>query len=311
MQAINLILENQIAFTAVAAIFSLMVGSFLNVVIYRLPVMLENAWRAELNDYVAQGDAPTASNIAERSTTTGHELPGEQNSKAFNLSTPRSRCPECDHPIGALENIPVFSYLALKGKCKACRAPISWRYPAIEALTALLCSFIAWQMFANPVAAVAAITLTWTLIALTWIDYDTYLLPDNITLPLVWAGLIVNYFGLFTTLESALWGAVAGYLILWSVFWLFKFVTGKEGMGYGDFKLLAALGAWLGWEMLPAIILLSSLVGATIGIAMIAFANHEKSKPIPFGPYLAIAGWIALVWGQQINQAYLHYMGLA
>ena len=287
MQAIELILDNQLAFCGVAALVSLMVGSFLNVVIYRLPVMLENSWREELAAYTAedtataeQGRVPTD---VPSTTPADNEVTDQQR---FNLSTPRSRCPQCNHPISALENIPVISYLVLGGKCSDCRTPIAWRYPAIEALTAFLCGYIAWQMFATPVAALAAIGLTWALIALTWIDYDTYLLPDNITLPLLWAGLIVNYFGLFTSLQSALWGAVAGYLVLWSVFWLFKLVTGKEGMGYGDFKLLAALGAWLGWEMLPVIILLSSLVGAIIGIAMIVFADHEKSKPIPFGPYL-------------------------
>lgn len=299
MQAIQLILENPVAFVSVAAIVSLMVGSFLNVVIYRLPIMLENAWRAELDEYNKPAEA-----------TANHDTKAKESSQPFNLSTPRSRCPSCSHAISTIENIPVFSYLALRGKCRSCRTPISWRYPAIEALTAVLCGFIAWQMFATPAAALAAIALTWALIALTWIDYDTYLLPDNITLPLIWAGLIANYYGLFTTLQSAVWGAIFGYLVLWSVFWLFKIITGKEGMGYGDFKLLAALGAWLGWELLPIVVLLSSLVGAAIGIAMIVFANHEKSKPIPFGPYLAIAGWIALVWGEQINHAYFRYMGL-
>lgn len=297
MQTFDLILLNPLLFISITVLVGLMVGSFLNVVIFRLPVMLENAWRSEIAEYADQpGDKQPGIN-------TTAEQP-------FNLITPRSRCPECNRQITALENIPVISYLLLGGKCKNCKTSISWRYPAIELLTAVLSGLVAWQFFATPYAAIAAVVLTWALITLTWIDYDTYLLPDNITLPLVWLGLIVNYFGLFTSLESALWGAVAGYLALWSVFWLFKLLTGKEGMGYGDFKLLAALGAWLGWQMLPVIILLSSLVGAVIGIAMIVFAKHEKSKPIPFGPYLAIAGWIALLWGERINQYYLNYVGL-
>ena len=185
------------------------------------------------------------------------------------------------------------------------------RYPMVEALTAILSALVAWHFFPQIETALAALLLTWALIALTGIDYDTYLLPDNITLPLLWAGLIVNYFGIVTAFSSAFWGAVAGYLILWSVFWLFKLITGKDGMGYGDFKLLAALGAWLGWEMLPVIIILSSLVGAVVGISLIVFASRETSKPIPFGPYLAVAGFIAMLWGAQINQSYLSFSGLA
>lgn len=296
MQSLQLILNNPVAFIAVCTAISLMVGSFLNVVIYRLPIMMENAWRNEIQQSLAENN--------------GTQTINQDVTEPFNLITPRSRCPGCSTQITALQNIPIISYLILGGKCKHCGIAIPWRYPAIELLTALLSGFIAWHFYSTPVTAAAAILLTWSLIALTGIDYDTYLLPDNITLPLLWLGLIVNYFGLFTTLESAFWGAIAGYLTLWSVFWLFKLITGKEGMGYGDFKLLAALGAWLGWQMLPAIILLSSLVGAVIGIAMIIFSGHEKSKPIPFGPYLAIAGWIALVWGNQINQAYINYVGL-
>lgn len=300
---LDFILQNQTAFVIVCSLISLMVGSFLNVVIYRLPVMLELAWKQELQHAQDDIDNDISNSNFDATLTT-------EATQTFNLATPRSRCPHCSHEISALQNIPVISYIALGGKCGNCKIKISPRYPAIEALTALLSGFIAWYFYTSPTAAIAAICLTWALIALTWIDYDTYLLPDNITLPLVWAGLIVNYFEFFTTLESAVWGAVAGYLTLWSVFWLFKLITGKEGMGYGDFKLLAALGAWLGWQFLPIIILLSSLVGAVIGIGMIIFSDHEKSKPIPFGPYLAIAGWIALVWGEQINQAYLRYVGL-
>ncbi|MGB5326160.1 MAG: A24 family peptidase [Pseudomonadales bacterium] len=301
MQALHYLLDNQIAFTFTVALFSLMVGSFLNVVIYRLPIIMENGWRRELEQYAATDGDPV---------TTAAAQAGDENAPVFNLSTPRSRCPQCAHPISALENIPVLSYLALGGKCKSCKTAISARYPTVEAITALLSAFVAWQLFANPAAALAAVALTWVLVALTGIDYDTYLLPDSLTLPLLWAGLIANYFELFTTLESALWGAIAGYLSLWSVYWLFKLTTGKEGMGYGDFKLLAALGAWLGWQMLPVIILLSSLVGAVCGIAMILFADREKSRPIPFGPYLAMAGWIALLWGDSIVQAYLKATGI-
>lgn len=301
MQALQYLLDNPYAFTASAALFSLMVGSFLNVVIHRLPIMMERNWRRELAEYAEHSDTEGSADKAEALAE----------NEVFNLSTPRSRCPHCGHMISAMENIPVISWLALRGKCKACKSAISARYPLVETLTAVLSAVVAWQLFDNPAAALAAIVLTWFLIALTGIDYDTYLLPDDLTLPLLWAGLIANAFGLFTTLESALWGAVAGYLSLWSVYWAFKLVTGKEGMGYGDFKLLAALGAWLGWQMLPVIILLSSLVGAVVGIAMIVFADRETSKPIPFGPYLAAAGWIALVWGEAIVDGYLKFMGIA
>jgi len=297
MLTIELLSQNQILFVIICSLFSLMVGSFLNVVIYRLPVIMENAWRAEIKQF--QQDE---SNISEPATT--------EPSEAFNLLVPRSRCPQCNNAINALQNIPVISYVVLGGKCKNCKAPISSRYPLVEAITAILSGVVAWYFFAEPLTAIAAIGLTWCLIALTGIDYDTYLLPDSITLPLLWAGLLINYFGLITSFESAFWGAIAGYMVLWTIFWAFKLLTGKEGMGYGDFKLLAALGAWLGWQLLPVIIILSSLVGAVIGIGLIVFSGHEKQKPIPFGPYLAIAGWIALVWGEQINQAYFRYMGL-
>lgn len=298
MTTIDLILQNQLAFVFVCSIFSLLVGSFLNVVIYRLPIMLENGWRAEIEHYLQDTQTPNPNSIK------------QNNNEPFNLVTPRSRCSKCKTQITALQNIPVISYLFLGGKCKQCGTAISFRYPAIEALTALLSGFLAWHFYSEPAIALTAILFSWVLIALTWIDYDTYLLPDNITLPLIWLGLIVNYFGVYTSLENALWGAIAGYLTLWSVFWLFKLVTGKDGMGYGDFKLLAAIGAWLGWQLLPVVVILSSLVGAVIGIAMIVFSDHEKNKPIPFGPYLAIAGWIALVWGEQINTAYLQYIAL-
>ena len=231
--------------------------------------MLERSWRSEIDSFLSD---------SEENNITLNESTEAEN---FNLVTPRSRCSNCLTQISSLQNIPVISYLLLKGECGACKAPISARYPAVELITAVMTGLVAWALFAFPIAAMAAILLTWCLIALTGIDYDTYLLPDNITLPLVWLGLIANHFGLFVDLTDALWGAIGGYMVLWTVFWIFKIVTGKEGMGYGDFKLLAALGAWLGWQMLPVIIVLSSLVGAIVGITLIILKKQDKSKPIP------------------------------
>ena len=270
-------------FGVFCAVIGLLVGSFLNVVIHRLPKMMDNDWRSQCAELHGQATPDT---------------------EALSLSVPRSRCPQCGHPITALENIPVISWLVLRGKCSACRAPISSRYPIVEALTSLL-SILAAVHFGFGWAAAGALLLIWGLIALTFIDYDTQLLPDSITLPLLWAGLLLNLFGTYTDLQSAVVGAMAGYLSLWSVYWGFKLVTGKEGMGYGDFKLLAALGAWLGWQTLPLIILLSSLVGALLGIALIVLAKRGRNVPIPFGPYLATAGLIALLWGRELTQAYL------
>lgn len=270
---------------ALAGLLGLCIGSFLNVVIHRLPRMMERDWQmqcAELRNEVLEPAEP------------------------LTLAVPRSRCPDCGHPIGALENIPVISYLLLRGRCAGCRAAISPRYPLVEAFTGLLSAYLAWR-FGLGWQAAGALCLAWALIALTFIDFDTQLLPDSITLPLLWLGLLLNLFGAFTDLKSAVIGAMAGYLSLWSVYWLFKLATGKEGMGYGDFKLLAALGAWLGWQMLPAIILLSSLVGAVVGIALIVLARHGRNVPIPFGPYLAAAGIIALLWGRPLTQAYLGF----
>jgi len=277
---------------ACTLVLGLLVGSFLNVVIYRLPKMMERDWQAQCRDFLTNdGD------IATLPTTDSKQEP-------FNLMVPVSRCPHCDHKIKPWENIPVFSYLFLRGKCSNCKARISIRYPIIELVTGILSVAVIYYVGVNW-SGLAALFFTWSLIALTMIDFDTYLLPDDITLPLLWLGLIANGFGAFTDLSSAVWGAIAGYLALWSVYKLFKLVTGKEGMGYGDFKLLAALGAWMGWQMLPQIILLSSLVGAVIGISMIVIRGRDKNIPIPFGPYLAIAGWIAFVWGDTINQSYL------
>ncbi len=273
-------------------ILGLLVGSFLNVVIHRLPIMMEHDWQEQCRDFIA--------NSGDLSKVSVDSSPQEP----FNLMVPSSRCPHCGHKIKPWENIPVLSYLALRGKCSGCATRISARYPSIELVTGILSVATVFYIGASW-SGVAALIFTWSLIALTMIDFDTYLLPDDITLPLLWLGLIVNSFNLFTDLPSALWGAVAGYVSLWSVYKLFKLLTGKEGMGYGDFKLLAALGGWMGWQMLPQIILLSSLVGAVIGVSLIVIRGRDKNIPIPFGPYLAIAGWIAFVWGDTINQAYL------
>lgn len=273
-------------------IIGLLIGSFLNVVIYRLPKMMEADWRQQCNELLCSGVETTSSTAP---------------SEAFNLAVPNSRCPVCNHNIRAWENIPVISYLFLRGKCSACKAPISLRYPTIELATGLLSVLVIYMLGFN-YAGLAGLIFTWCLIALTMIDVDTQLLPDDITLPLLWLGLIVNYFSFYTSLEDALWGAVVGYLSLWSFYWLFKLITGKEGMGYGDFKLLAALGAWMGWQMLPQIILLSSVVGAVLGISLMIIKGRDKNIPIPFGPYLAIAGWIAFLWGESINQAYLQFV---
>ncbi|MFQ2125478.1 prepilin peptidase [Aeromonas jandaei] len=266
-------------------IFSLMIGSFLNVVIHRLPIMLEREWQAEYRSYFTPNE--------EQATE-----------PRYNLMVPRSACPHCGHAITALENIPLLSWLWLKGRCSECQAPISARYPLVELLTALLSVAVA-MVISPGWGALAALLLTWVLVALTFIDLDKMLLPDQLTLPLLWGGLLFNLSGGFAPLADAVIGAMAGYLVLWCLYWAFKLLTGKEGMGYGDFKLLAALGAWLGWQALPIILLLSSLVGAIIGISLIALRKHHQGNPIPFGPYLAIAGWIALLWGDTITRWYL------
>ena len=235
---------------------------------------------------------------------------GKEEPEPYNLAVPASTCPKCGHKIKAWENIPVVSYLVLKGKCSGCGAGISFRYPLIEAITAALSVFVAWH-FGFGWEAAAALLLTWALVPLTVIDIDHQLLPDAITLPFIWVGLALSLFGVFTDQQSAIIGAIAGYLSLWSVYWGFKLLTGKEGMGYGDFKLLAMLGAWLGWQSLPAVILLSSLVGAIIGISLILFRGRDRQIPIPFGPYLAIAGWITVIWGQQLTDAYLSMTGIS
>ncbi|MFV0276779.1 MAG: prepilin peptidase [Parahaliea sp.] len=273
----------------VMLMLGLVVGSFLNVVIYRLPLMLESGWRRDCCELL--------------------ELEQEAPAPAMNLATPNSRCPHCQAPIRPWQNIPVFSYLLLRGRCANCDVRISPRYPIVEVLTGLASLFLALHLGPSP-ALLGAVLLSWALIALTLIDIDHQLLPDNITLPLLWLGLLWNLFGVFAPLPDAVIGAVAGYLSLWSVYWLFKLLTGKEGMGYGDFKLLAALGAWLGWQALPMIILLSSLVGAIVGIVLMVVRRRGRDVPIPFGPYLAMAGWLALVWGERITAGYFSATGI-
>jgi leader peptidase (prepilin peptidase)/N-methyltransferase len=237
------------------------------------------------------------------------ELEADKNGEVFNLVLPLSRCPSCNTPIKPYQNIPVISYVFLKGRCANCRHPISLRYPIIEAFTSLMSVIVAWH-FGYALETIFALLLTWSLIALSFIDIDHHLLPDSIILPLLWLGLLLSLFGVFTDSHASIIGAVAGYLVLWSVYHLFKLATGKEGMGFGDFKLLALFGAWLGWQYLPLIILLSSLVGAVIGISMMIIAKRDHNIPIPFGPYLAVAGWIALLWGDRINALYLNSIGL-
>ncbi|MBK1721126.1 prepilin peptidase [Thiocystis violacea] len=291
-EILSLLQENEGLLYATAIALGLIMGSFLNVVILRVPKMMEAGWRRDCAELNGEGEASA-----------------DDSPPALTLSNPPSTCPACGHRIRAYENIPVVSYLLLRGRCSACGTRISVRYPLVEMATALLTLVVVaqfgvtWQMG-------AALMLTWTLIALALIDYDTQLLPDSITLPLLWVGLFLSLFDVFTDSHSAIIGAVAGYLSLWLVFHLFRLTTGKEGMGYGDFKLLGLFGAWLGWQYLPQIILLSALTGAVIGIALILSGRHEQGKPMPFGPYLAAAGWISLLWGGPINDAYLRISGL-
>lgn len=277
-----------IIYIVFVSIFGLMVGSFLNVVIHRLPKMMEQEWLRNCQE-LQNPETAAAS---------------QETGPKYNLVVPRSACPNCGHKITALENIPVISYLFLRGKCSGCKTPISSRYPLIETITGILAGVIAWK-FGVSSFAVAALIFTFALIALTFIDFDAQLLPDDITLPLLWLGLLFNIGGGFTDLQSAVIGAMAGYLALWSIYWLFKIITGKEGMGYGDFKLLAAIGAWFGWQLLPAVILLSSVVGSIIGIALMILAKRGREIPIPFGPYLALGGIAALFWGPQLARLYL------
>ena len=277
-----------LALLCFALVLGLIIGSFLNVVIYRLPVMMQREWTEQCHEFLELED--------------DHKKTSD-NPATLNLAKPDSHCPKCKHELTAFENIPILSYLLQAGKCRNCKAPISLRYPLIEAVTGIVTLLIAYQ-YGYSWLTLAILILTWSLIVLTMIDYDHQLLPDDITIPILWLGLIINYFGLITTLEAAVLGAVAGYLILWAVYWLFKILTGKEGMGQGDFKLLAALGAWMGWQALPQIILLSSLIGALIGIGLILIKGRDKNIPIPFGPYLAGAGFVSLLWNEELAQLY-------
>lgn len=293
MAIIDLLALNTPFFLVTVGLFSLAVGSFLNVVIHRLPIMMEREWHAHCAELTEDPSVNSDTTKPEKLT----------------LNFPSSRCPHCGHKITPLENIPVISYIWLRGRCSECKETISIRYPIVEVITAVLSVVVA-AHFGFGWPALAALFFTWALIALSMIDFDHQLLPDNITLPFLWIGLTLSLWNIFTDSHSAIIGALAGYISLWSVYWIFKKLTGKEGMGFGDFKLLAMLGAWMGWQLLPVIILLSSMVGAVVGITMIMFRGRDKNIPIPFGPYLAAAGWIALLWGNELVNAYLQFSGL-
>ncbi|MBD1551010.1 prepilin peptidase [Pseudomonas typographi] len=288
MPAFDLLASSALATALCALLLGLLVGSFLNVVIHRLPTMLDRQWRAQAREYL--------------------QLPADAVQGRYDLLLPASSCPHCGHHIRAYENIPVLSYLLLRGRCSGCQARISRRYPLVELACGVLSGFIGWH-FGFSWQGGAFLLFTWGLLALAMIDADTQLLPDVIVLPLLWLGLVVNAFGVFTPLAAAVWGAVLGYGALWAVFWLFRLATGKQGMGYGDFKLLAAIGAWGGWQALPLTLLLSSLVGALLGLATLRLRGAKASTPLPFGPYLAVAGWIALLWGDEITTLYLQFAG--
>ncbi|WP_369989692.1 A24 family peptidase [Pseudomonas xanthosomatis] len=287
MNAWTVIVDHPPFFYCLAALLGLLVGSFINVLAYRLPVMLERQWQREAQEVLGLPQ-------------TLHER--------FDLCLPASRCPHCQHRIRAWENIPVLSYLALRGRCSACKGRIGVRYPLVELGSALLSLLVAWH-FGPGLAALLVMLLTWGLLALSLIDADHQLLPDVLVLPLLWLGLLVNAFGLLVPLSDALWGAVAGYLSLWSVYWVFRLLTGKEGMGFGDFKLLAMLGAWGGWQILPVTLMGASVAGALIGLVLLRLQRAQRGTPLPFGPYLAIAGWIALLWGDEIVASYLQLLG--
>lgn len=306
MTLIEALQTNAVFFYGVVAFLGLFVGSFLNVVIYRLPVMMHNEWREAMQEFASEqaSSADATADHAEHHASSTNDEQTATASETFNLSVPRSRCPNCDNLITWWQNIPVISYLLLGGKCHGCKTPISMRYPIIELVTMCLSLVVAWH-FGPSLQAVLGILVTWFLVAMTMIDFDHQLLPDSLTLPLMWIGLLASLLPVFADVRSSVIGAAAGYLVLWAVFQLFKLITGKEGMGYGDFKLLAALGALLGWQQLPMVILLSSLVGAVVGLTLIAVLGRDRNVPIPFGPYLAAAGWLAMLWGEQISSAYM------
>lgn len=297
MAFIELLESNQAFFLVIVSLFSLAVGSFLNVVIHRLPIMMQREWRTQCIDLLAEENPDLNKNG------------DKEKVEKYNLVVPRSACPKCGHQITAAENIPVISYLLLKGKCSGCGTPIGKRYPIIELATMVFSVVVAWH-FGFGWQCFAALFLTWALIAASVIDFDHKLLPDDITLPFLWVGIFINLFGWFASSYDSIIGAIAGYLSLWSVYWIFKLLTGKEGMGYGDFKLLGVFGAWLGWQALPGIVLLSSMVGALVGIALIVIKGRDKNIPIPFGPYLATAGWIYMLWGEQLTQMYFSFAGI-
>lgn len=315
MTVFELIGNNSALFYSLVAIASLMVGSFLNVVIHRLPIMMERAWLEGIEEFtdqqaMASSDAGITAKQSGTSTALAlDEQTGAQShlNDAFNLAVPRSQCPGCGADIKAWQNIPIVSYILLKGRCANCKAKISARYPIIEFVTMLLSIIVAWQLGPTP-QALLGIVVTWFLVAMSMIDMDHQLLPDTLTLPLMWIGLLAALIPVFADLRSAVIGAAVGYMVLWSIYQLFKLITGKEGMGFGDFKLLAAIGALLGWQAVPMVILLSSLVGAVVGLAIILFTGRDKNIPIPFGPYLAAAGWLAMLWGDSLSSWYYGLM---
>lgn len=331
MTFLDLLQQSPTTFYGIVALVSLLVGSFLNVVIHRLPIMMERAWREGMEEFAAAdalagagenpkasadtgadagADASTNSNAGADATEKAglsEPTPTADKSEVFNLAVPRSRCPSCNKEIKSWQNIPVISYLMLAGTCPNCKTAISKRYPIVELVTMILSLIVAWQ-FGPGIEACLGIVVTWFFVAMTMIDVDHQLLPDTLTLPLMWIGLLVALIPVFTDLQSAVIGAAAGYMVLWLVYQLFKLITGKEGMGYGDFKLLAAIGALLGWQALPVVILLSSLVGAVVGVAIIAVTGRDKNIPIPFGPYLAAAGWIAMLWGNDLSSWYYGFL---
>ncbi len=293
MEVIALFKENTTFFLTVVGLFSLLVGSFLNAAIYRIPIMLQQGWREECLELFGGDDQEIVT----------------ESSKKFNLFVPRSQCPNCGHMITAIENIPVISYLFLRGKCSSCKTNISIQYPIIELLTALISVFVAYKVGFGW-QTLAALLFTWVLITLSLIDAKTMLLPDNLTIPLMWLGIAVNYQHLFVDLKSSVLGAMIGYMSLWSLFHLFKLITGKEGMGYGDFKILAAIGAWGGWQILPFTVFASSLFGAVVGIGLMLIQGKKESQPIPFGPWLALAGFIGFIWRDEITQVMQSYYGM-
>jgi len=330
MSILDLFQHNAIVFYGIVAFVSLMVGSFLNVVIHRVPIMMERGWKEGVDEYLSEHAtqftgvddlaiaqvqssktetaADTLQSDAVSNIASAPAVVSQASTEPFNLAVPRSRCPGCHKEISAWQNIPVLSYLMLGGKCGNCKHPISLRYPIVEVVTMLLSLVVAWQFGPTPQAALGLV-VTWFLVSMSMIDIDHQLLPDNMTLPLMWIGLLAAFLPVFADLPSAVIGAAAGYMVLWTVYQLFRVITGKEGMGYGDFKLLAALGALFGWQVLPIIILVSSLVGAVVGVAIIAVTGRDKNIPMPFGPYLAAAGWIAMLWGESLSNGYYGLLG--